>query len=170
MGRFIIIEFWVLLGCCCSWVSVLVLLLNIHLVSSQCWILTYMFAILMYWWARNPSRGPNNLYVYEPQLNLGRGCWPSKTGLSNPSPPPQKNPVIYYWSFVRSFCFYFMLSQFEGLQQKGAICSFDMFHFFRIFRHFISCSISCVIIWTVLCPTVIEVRMLNFAVVLRKFA
>ena len=32
-----------------------------------------MFAFLMHRWVRKPSRGPNILYVYEPQQNLGRG-------------------------------------------------------------------------------------------------
>ena len=33
----------------------------------------HMFAALIHWWVRSPSRGPHNLYVYEPQQNTGRG-------------------------------------------------------------------------------------------------
>ena len=67
----------------------LVLLLSTHLVSSQCWILIYTFAVLIHRWVRNPWREPNILYVYEPQQNLGRGLWPCLTDLSP--------PVIHYW-------------------------------------------------------------------------
>ena len=35
---------------------------------------------------RRPSRGSNNVYVYEPQQKLGRGSFERKTGLR---PPPQ---------------------------------------------------------------------------------
>ena len=74
---------------CCSSVSELVLLLCARLVSSQWWLNLYVrcFHALM---SRSPSRGPNNLYVYEPQQNLGRGLLQRETGLS--TPPPQ---VIY---------------------------------------------------------------------------
>ena len=81
-----------LLDFCCSSVSVLVLLSSAHLLSSQFWILVYMFAVLMHRSVRNYSCGLNILYVYEPQQNLGRGLWLSS-----------------FWSF-RSFYFYFMLS------------------------------------------------------------
>ena len=36
----------------------------------------------MHWWARTPSRGPNNLYVYKPQQNIGSGLCTRKTDLS----------------------------------------------------------------------------------------
>ena len=39
----------------------------------------------MHWWVRNPSRGPNDLYVYELQQNLGQGLCTPKPRLS-----PQK--------------------------------------------------------------------------------
>ena len=51
--------------------------------------------------SRNPSRGPKNLYIYEPQQNLGRGLRSLKTGLSTPHhhhhhhhhhPHPQRRP------------------------------------------------------------------------------
>ena len=58
-----------------------------YLVSSECWILVYRFAVLMHWWVRNPSRGLNDWYVYEPQQNLGRGWCTWCAGL------------IYYWQF-----------------------------------------------------------------------
>ena len=35
--------------------------------------------------SRSPSRGLN-MYVYEPQQNLGRGLWPRQIGLSTPPP------------------------------------------------------------------------------------
>ena len=34
----------------------------------------------MYRLVRNPSRGPNNLYIYELQQNIGRGLLQRKTG------------------------------------------------------------------------------------------
>ena len=55
------------LNYCCSSVTALVLLLCTHLISSQWWILIYMFAVLMLWWVGSPSRGRNDLYGYEPQ-------------------------------------------------------------------------------------------------------
>ena len=76
-----------LLDICCSSVSVRVLLFNSHLVSTQCcWILIYIIAVLMHRLIRSPSRGPNTLYVFESQQNLGRGLFQRKTGLS-PLPP-----------------------------------------------------------------------------------
>ena len=61
-----------LLGFCCSSISVRVLLLSTHLVSTPCcWILIYMFAVAMHRWVRSP----NNLYIFEPLQNLGRGCF-----------------------------------------------------------------------------------------------
>ena len=38
--------------------------LNTHLVSSQCWFLVYMFAVVIHvhWWVGSPSRGTNNMY------------------------------------------------------------------------------------------------------------
>ena len=61
----------------------------------------------MHWWVkRNPSGGPNNLYVYEPQHNLGWGLRARKTGLSAVylfPPPPQ---VLYrVWLTVLRRCF-----------------------------------------------------------------
>ena len=50
----------------------------------------YMFAVLKRWWVRSPSRGPNNLYVHEPQQNIWRGCEHVKRF---------KPPVIYYCPF-----------------------------------------------------------------------
>ena len=88
-----------LLDFCCSSVSVSVLLLSTHLVSSQCWIFIYMFAVLMHRWVRSPSREPNNFYVNELKQNLGRGLCARKSGLSAPPPPPAPAPVIYYWPF-----------------------------------------------------------------------
>ena len=41
--------------------------------------------------SRSLLRGPNNLYVYELQQNLGRGLLERETGLNT--------PVIYYWPF-----------------------------------------------------------------------
>ena len=43
--------------------------------------LIYMFAILMHWWNRSASRGPNTLYVYELLQNPGKGLW-RKTGFN----------------------------------------------------------------------------------------
>ena len=37
--------------------------------SSQFRILIYRIAVLMHWYVRSTSHGPNNLYVYEPQQN-----------------------------------------------------------------------------------------------------
>ena len=51
-----------------------------------------MFFCFDAWISRNPSRGPNTVYVYEPQQNLGWGCTCVKTDLST-------YPVIYYWPF-----------------------------------------------------------------------
>ena len=83
-----------------SSVSVLVLLLSIHLVSSQCWILIYIFAVLIHRWAINPSCRPNNLYVYEPQQNPWRGLLQRKTGLSPQTPvsfTDRSNVVLLLW-------------------------------------------------------------------------
>ena len=41
--------------------------------------------------SRSPSRGSNNLYVYEPEQNLGQGLQQREAGLNI--------PVIYYWLF-----------------------------------------------------------------------
>ena len=89
------------LDICCSRVSVRVLLLSSHLVSTQCClILIYMIAVLMHRRIKSPSRGPHTLYVFEPQQNLGRGFFQRKTGLS---PPPlvifadRSNAVLLLW-------------------------------------------------------------------------
>ena len=75
-----------LLDFCCSSVSVFVLLLSAHFVSSEYWILIYMFVVLIPWWVGGPWWAPGSLYVYEPQRNKGKGCddvqlrialWPS---------------------------------------------------------------------------------------------
>ena len=58
---------------CCSSVSVLALLSSARLMSCQCWILIYMFAVLMPWWVTKPSRRPNNLYVYVSHQKPRRG-------------------------------------------------------------------------------------------------
>ena len=76
------------LDICCSSVSVRVLLLSSHLVSTQrYWILIYMIAVLMHRRIRSPSRGPHTLYIFEPQQNLGREFFQSK--------PPTPHPVIF---------------------------------------------------------------------------
>ena len=74
-------KHWIALQC--SSVSVRVLLLSTDLESSLCWILIYMymFSVWMHRCVRSPSRGPNNLFVYEPQQNIGRGLCARKTGL-----------------------------------------------------------------------------------------
>ena len=64
-----------LLDFCCSSVSVLVLLLSTHLLSSQCWILMYMFAVLMHRWVRKLHRGRISWMFFKPQHNLRRGLW-----------------------------------------------------------------------------------------------
>ena len=51
-----------------------------------------MFAVLIYWWIRRPSGGPNNLYVYEPQQNPGRGLRARK-----PPPPHRSKAVLLLW-------------------------------------------------------------------------
>ena len=71
-----------LLGFCCSSISVLVLLSGTHLVSSQCWILIYMFSVLMQWCVGHPSRGPNKLYFSESLQSLRRGLLERKIGLN----------------------------------------------------------------------------------------
>ena len=62
---------------------------------SSCFIsaldLDWYVSCLMHWWVRSPSCGPNNLHLYDPQQNPGRGVWSRKTGLSS--------RVIYYWPF-----------------------------------------------------------------------
>ena len=67
------------------WICV-ALALRVGLQHSSCfipWILIYMFAVLMHTWVRSPSRGPNNLYIYELQQNLGWGIYTCKIGLSS---------------------------------------------------------------------------------------
>ena len=86
-----------LLDICCSSVSLRVLLLSSHLISTQCcWILIYMIAVLMHRRIRSPSQGPNTLYVFEPQQNLGRRFFQRKTGLSHPHP---HHPSNVCWPF-----------------------------------------------------------------------
>ena len=82
MVQHVVMKFQLLDNCCTSF-SVLVLLLSTHLDSS--------LYVLMHWWVRSPSRGPNNLYVYEPQQNLGRGLCIGKTCFGS--------TVINYWPF-----------------------------------------------------------------------
>ena len=94
-----------LLDICCSSVLVRVLLFNSHLVSTQCcWILIYMIAVLMHRRIRSPSRGPNTLYVLEPQQNIGRCffvfffCFFNVKRFKHPSPLPpipRPHPVIF---------------------------------------------------------------------------
>ena len=106
IGRFYRVQ---LLHFCCSSVSVLVLLLRTHLVSFQCWILIYMFAVLMHWWVWRTS---------EPEQNLGRGLCTGKTGLSP--------PVIYYWPFQggASVLVYFNSQCSSALCLSLTLCSF----------------------------------------------
>ena len=88
------------LDICCSSVSVRVLLMSLHLVSTQCcWILIYMISILMRRQIRGPSCGPHTLYVFEPRQNLGRGFFQRKTSLS-PHPvifADHSNAVLLLW-------------------------------------------------------------------------
>ena len=76
-----------------------------HLVSSQCWVLIYVFAVLMYGRVRSPSRGPNKMYVYEPKQNLWRGLLELKTG-KTPSPTPLPPPASQHphRTFIIYFC------------------------------------------------------------------
>ena len=77
------------------------LLLSTCLVSSQWWILIYMFAVLIHWWVE----------VLHPDLTTSMCIWTTaesrmrllqcKTGLSP--------PVIYYWPFQGVLLLWFIL-------------------------------------------------------------
>ena len=109
-----------LLDICCSSLSVRVLLLSSHLVSTQyCWILIYMIAVLMHRRIRSPSRGPNTLYVFNHSRTKGEGFFQRKTGLSHPSPNPvifadRSNAVLLLWFILivsvrpLSVCFFIL--------------------------------------------------------------
>ena len=78
-----------LLDFCCCWLCCWV---------SPYWILIYMFAVLMDWWVRSPSRQPNNFYVWtsaEPRAKVV-ATWNRFKSTPPPSHPTQ---VIYYWPF-----------------------------------------------------------------------
>ena len=60
-----------LLYFCCSSVLVRVLLSSYFITSLNLYLYVCCYDT---WMSRNTSRGPNNVYGYEPQQNLGRGC------------------------------------------------------------------------------------------------
>ena len=72
-----------LLDFCFSGSLALILLCSTHIVSSQCWIFIYIFAVLMHWWVKNPLRGPVTLYVCKSQQKLAWGLLERKNGLSS---------------------------------------------------------------------------------------
>ena len=76
-----------------------------HLVSSQRKILIWFACV-----SRNPSRWPNNVYVWEPQQNLERRLHVRKAGLSSPVTyylPVQGGASVIVYSnclFPSAFC------------------------------------------------------------------
>ena len=72
--------------------------LSTRLVSSQWWILSYMFSGLIHWWVEvlHADRA-TSMCIHEQQQNLKWGCCSVKpVKAPTPSPPPA---VIYYWPF-----------------------------------------------------------------------
>ena len=53
---------------------------------------------------KRPSRGPNNVCVYEPHQNQGRSLWPCETGLSSPQSPHQRPSNLKLTVWRRCFC------------------------------------------------------------------
>ena len=69
----------------------------------------YMFAVLMHWRVRSLSYGPINLYVYEPQQNMGRGLRARKTGLSPQLFITDRSKaalLLWFILIVRAYCLF----------------------------------------------------------------
>ena len=60
----------------------------------QYWIMIYIFAALIHWQVKSPSRRPNDLYVYEPQQEPREGVLYTSNRFK---------VLIIYWLFKRQF-------------------------------------------------------------------
>ena len=80
-------------------------------VLSEYLTVIYLFPVMIHWWVRKPSRGPNN-YRFEPWQNLRARLGSRKTGLSPPPPlfpsnfTDRSKAVLLLWFILICYIIY----------------------------------------------------------------